>query len=154
MIKNYTSSVPAVQSIAWIERRLSHHKASQILKEYDSEARVATIAFIVAINGTKFPFKLPARVYECEKILMAHIRRPRANTVKRVKEQAERTAWKIVADWVDVQLAMIELSQIDFMEVFLSYLYDPSKKQTYFEMIKERGFQKLLPGVILEKDRG
>jgi len=153
MLKNYSSSVPAVQSIAWIERRLAHHKASQILKEYDPECRVVSIAFIVLINGTKFPFKLPARVYECEKVLMARVRRPRGDTVKRVKEQAERTAWKILADWVDVQMAMIELSQVDFMEVFLSYLYDPAKKQTYFEMLKEKGFQKLLPGVILEKEK-
>jgi len=153
MLKNYTSSVPAARSIAWIERKLADHKASQILKDYDPEARVASIAFIVPINGTKFPFKLPARVYECEKVLMGHIRRPRQDTVKRVKKQAERTAWKIVADWIDAQLALIELSQVEFMEVFLPYLYDPAKKQTLFEMVRKNGFQKLLPGLILEKEK-
>ena len=48
-------------------------------------------------------------------------------------------------DWVDVQMTLIELSQAEFMQVFMPYLYDHSKRQTYFEKIREKGFQKLLP---------
>ena len=54
-------------------------------------------------------------------------------------------SWKILQDWVEAQMAMIELAQIEVMEVFLPYLYDGQKKQTFFEQIKSKGFQKLLP---------
>jgi hypothetical protein len=73
-------------------------------------------------------------------------RRARPETRKKLPEQAERTAWKIVADWVDAQMAMIELAQIEFMEVFLPYLYDASSEQTYFEKLRDKSFVGLLPG--------
>jgi hypothetical protein len=31
------------------------------------------------------------------------------------------------------------------MEVFMPYLYNPVEKITYFEIVKDKGFQKLLP---------
>jgi len=68
----------------------------------------------------------------------------------RIKEQAERTAWKIVADWVDAQMAMIELSQVELMEVFLPYLFNRQTRQTYFESIKARGFQNLLSAGVVQ----
>ena len=93
-------------------------------------------------------FKLPAQVNACEETLKASVRRPRSDTYKRIAKQAERTAWKIVADWVDAQMAMIELSQVEFMQVFMPYLYCHTKNQTYFEMMKAKGFQKMLPGAV------
>ena len=72
---------------------------------------------------------------------------PRAQpqTRKKIPAQAERTAWKIVLDWVEVQLSMIELAQVEFMEVFLPYLYNGVTQQTYFETLKKQGIAKLLP---------
>ena len=149
-LKNYTSGVAASNSIAYIERKLSQSGAKQILKMYDPEARVEGIAFIIPIDGVPMSFKLPAQVNACEKVLIAEVRRPRPDTFKRIKKQAERTAWKIVADWVDAQMAMIELSQVEFMQVFMPYLYSHSKQQTYFQMMKDKGFQKMLPGAVAE----
>lgn len=68
-LKNYTSTVSAAKSIAFIEAKLAQHGARQILKLYDPVARVSGICFIVPINGVDMPFKLPARVDRCEKIL-------------------------------------------------------------------------------------
>ena len=64
--------------------------------------------------------------------------------MSRLMEQAERTAWKFLADWVDIQLGLVELGQGEFLEVFLPYVYDPAKQQTFFERIKESGY-KMLP---------
>jgi hypothetical protein len=38
----------------------------------------------------------------------------------------------------------VELGQGEFLEVFLPYVYDPAKEQTFFERIKENGY-KMLP---------
>lgn len=147
-LKNYTSSVSASRSISRIETKLASHGARQIVKFYDDDNRVSSVAFIMKFDGIEMPYKLPARVAECEKVLKAGIRRPRPDTFKRISDQAERTAWKIVSDWVDAQMAMIELSQVEFMEVFLPYLYSYNKEQTLFESIKERGYKALLPGFV------
>lgn len=145
-LKNYTSSVSASRSMSYIEAKLAGQGAKQIVKFYDDDSRVSSIAFAIVIDGVEMPFKLPARVDECERVLKSQVRKPRSDTFKRISEQAERTAWKIVSDWVDVQMAMIELSQVEFMEVFLPYLYNYDKNQTFFETIKERGYKALLTG--------
>lgn len=150
-LENYTSTVSASRSISHIESKLASQGANQIVKFYDAIGCVCAIAFMMKVDGTEMPYKLPARVSECEKILKEQVRHPRKDTFKRIKEQAERTAWKIVSDWVDAQMAMIRLSQVEFMEVFLPYLYDHSKQQTYFEAIKARGYKALLPGFTVEK---
>lgn len=96
-LKNYTSDTPSSRSISWIEDKLARHGARQILKEYTEGGRVASISFIMYVNEIELPFHLPARIAACEKILRGEVRRPRSNTFKRITEQAERTAWKILA---------------------------------------------------------
>jgi len=145
-LKNYTSKIPALRTISLIEAKLAAHGASQILKEYDPDGKVEGLAFIKKIDGVEMPFKLPAKISECEKILRSMVSKPRKDTLKRISQQAERTAWKLIFDWVDVQMAMTELKQAEFMQIFMPYLYDHSKRQTYFEKMKTRGFQKLLTG--------
>jgi len=93
------------------------------------------------------PFKLPAQIANCERVLMANLsRRAKPETKKQVPKQAERTAWKIMSDWVEAQMAMIELAQVEVMEVFMPYLYDSATKQTFFQMAKKNDFQRLLTG--------
>ncbi|GAF74960.1 unnamed protein product [marine sediment metagenome] len=146
MLKNYTSKVPANTSLAYIERKLVQHGATRILKTYDSERkRVTAMCFAMEIDGVDVHFRLPARVANCEQVLRANLTsRSRPETIKKMPAQAERTAWKIVLDWVEAQMAMIELAQIEVMEVFMPYVFDG--KQTYYELIKEKGYKALLPG--------
>ena len=149
-LMNYTSQVPVNRSISYIEDKLARHGASQILKMYTIDGQVEGIAFIISLDGVDMPFKVPAKIVECEKILRESVKRPRKDTLKRIKQQAEKTAWKIVSDWVDVQMAMIDLAQVEFMQAFFPYLYSHSKQQTYFEIMKAKGLQKLLPELARE----
>ncbi len=145
-LKNYTSSMPAIRSISYIETKLAQNGAREILKLYDEAGRVMGICFKIPLNGRDMFFKLPAKIAECEKVLLANLSpRTRSETKKKIPQQAERTAWKILLDWVEAQMAMIELSQVEVLEVFLSYAYDSVKKQTFFEQIKEQKYKALLP---------
>ena len=154
MLKNYTSQIPVLRSVQGIEAKLIYHGANNILKEYGKDRQLSGICFDLSINGKTILFKLPARVQNCNNILYAQIRRPNSGTEKKVKEQAERTAWKILSDWVDIQMSMIELQQTEIMEVFLPYVYDPSSKTTFFEQLKEKKFKGLLGTGNVEKERG
>ena len=144
MIKNYTSTVMVSRSVQHIEDRLVRFGAKSIMKEYDSQKFLDTIAFIVCIQGKEIPFKLPARVLNVEKVLKGQIRRsPTAAQLQKIKDQAERTAWKLVSDWVDIQLSLVELGQVELLEVLLPYIYDVADGKTFFEKIKESGFKML-----------
>jgi hypothetical protein len=142
MIKNYTSEVAAVKSINHIEKRLVENNARNIMKIYDA-GHLTGIAFIVRVNDSDMPFKIPARIDKVEKVLMDQYSRPRKDTARIVKDQAERTAWKILADWVDIQMSLVELDQAELAEVFMPYLYNHQKETTFFDSWKSNGFTML-----------
>jgi len=131
MIKNYTSTVPVSRSVQHIEDRLVKHGAQKIVKEYDQDKKLAAICFTLMLNGREIPFKIPARVANVEKMLRGSVRRPTSGTYERIAEQAERSAWKLVSDWVDIQISLVELQQVEFMEVFLPYVYSPADRLTF-----------------------
>jgi hypothetical protein len=58
-------------------------------------------------------------------------------------EQASRTAWKIVQDWIEVQMSMIQMKQADTLQVFLPYVYDG--KRTFYQVLQQNNFRGLLP---------
>lgn len=143
MLRNYTSSVPASRSVSHIEDMLVRHGATDIYKKYSQEKKLEAISFMLCIQGRRIPFKVPARTENVEKVLRGMVRKPKAETFKRIAEQAERTAWKLVSDWVDVQMSLIELKQVDIMEVFLPYVYDVAKDQTFYEKLLGTNFKAL-----------
>lgn len=143
MLKNYTSGVPVSRSVQHIEDCLIRHGAKNIMKMYDAEKKLESLCFIMPVDGKDIPFKLPASVDRVEKVLKAAVRRPTSQTNARIKEQAERTAWKLQSDWVDIQMSLIELNQVEIMQVFLAYVYFPIQKQTYFERLKNNNFKLL-----------
>lgn len=148
MLKNYTSSVPASRSINYIEMKLAKSGASQILKEFDNpnNGKVTSLSFSVALGGSILHFKLPIRLVECERILRSETtQRTRPETIKKIPAQAERTAWKILSDWIDAQMAMIELAQVDLAEVFMPYIICDQSGKTLYAVAKENGFKKMLP---------
>ena len=145
-LKNYTSTMPVSRSISYIEIKLAQNGAREILKLYNKSGQVTGICFNIPLNGRDMFYKLPAKIAECEKVLIANLSpRARPETKKKISQQAERTAWKILSDWVEAQMAMIELSQVEILQVFLAYVYDHQKQQTFFEQIKEKKYKALLP---------
>lgn len=145
-LKNYTSTVPANTSMGRIQNTLVQAGATDISMKYDPETKTCiaiTFRMIIAGQMPMF-FKLPAKVEPCFNVLYKEVKRPQPDTKKRIMEQAERTAWKIVSDWVEIQLSMILMEQAEPMQVFLPFVYDPAREQTFFEMIKEGGYKALL----------
>lgn len=143
-LKNYTSTVPAITSMGRIEKALVSAGATNISKTYQDQVCTA-IQFRMVITG-ELPmfFQLPAKVDPCFNVLWAEVKRPREDTKKLVREQAERTAWKIVADWVEIQISMIMLQQAEPLQVFLPYAYDPTTENTFYDRIKAGGYKGLL----------
>jgi hypothetical protein len=153
-IKNYTSSVPVERSVMLIEHQLSRAGAQTISKWYDENKDLSGISFqIVAAGQIPMIFRLPAKWKECEKLFIREIRRPTPESTKRAKEQAQRTAFKILYDWVMIQVSLIELQQAEVIEVFLPYAYDPGTDKTFFEKLQSTGFKQLqLAGSTKAKD--
>lgn len=146
-LMNYTSMVSAERSIMGIEKKLAEAGASKVSKAYE-DGRVTAIWFTIGVNDSEAPltFRLPARVGIVESVLRERIKKPRKDTLKKIKDQAERTAWKILLNWTEAQLTLIQLQQAEAVEVFLPYLYDPIKDRTLFQFVKDSGYKMLQSG--------
>ncbi len=145
-IKNYTSSVEASRSMSKIEELLVEIGASNINKQY-AEKICTGITFLLFDQQLQqtIPFHLKAQVEECFTILWQDVKRPRPDTHAQVQQQASRTAWKILCDWIEVQCTMILLGQAKPLQMFLPSMYDAKARETLFEKIST-GKVKLLQG--------
>lgn len=148
MIKNYTSN--SKQTFDKIQKILIDHNAKSINFEY-KDGKVSSLIFVLEINGQDFGFKLPARVDGVEAIFLKN-KKPKYNWEKPApltdaeKEQAYRTAWANIRDWIDSQMALIDAEQAKVEEVFLPYLVVDNKGQTLFEKYEDSGFKRLTGG--------
>lgn len=148
MIKNYTSSVPAARSVLHIEDKLAAHGAQSVVKQYGSERQLVAVSFFMDIENKLVPFRLPARVEQVEKVLRENIKRPRPGTLNKIKEQATRTAWKIISDWIDAQMALVELQQAEIVEIFMPYMWNERLGKSFYQIARAQNFN------LLERPRG
>lgn len=149
-LKNYTSSVPVERSIMMIEKLLMDAGALNISKSMNPDTReVEGVIFLINVNQKPILFKLPSKVEQCYKIMMKEVSARSAykkEVVANKRAQAQRTAWKLLYDWVSIQVSMIQIEQVELMEVFLPYAYDMQNDQTFFQKLKDTGFKQLTQG--------
>ncbi len=99
-IKNYTSTVPASLSVTKIEQALVELGAERIHKGYKNGV-LESISFSIKIGENIIPFMLPAQVEAIETIFSnQRRRRPTETQRKEDRQQAERTAWKLIYEWI------------------------------------------------------
>ena len=145
-IKNYTSTIEAARSMSKIEELLVEIGATNINKQYADKICIGItfLLFDVQLQQT-LPFHLKAQVQECFTVLWQDIKRPRPETRTAIHQQANRTAWKILSDWTEVQCTMILLGQAKPLQMFLPFMYDLKTNETLFDKVSS-GKVKLLQG--------
>ena len=126
---NYTTKVDVYTTIGAIQGCLVKHGARKIMQDYDGEGRPQALCFAI---DTKFGIrgiKLPANVDAVHKVLTNQ-------KVKCDREQAERVAWRILKDWVEAQMAILESEMVQMDEIFLPYMVAKDGLPTY-ELYRE-----------------
>lgn len=146
-LKNYTTETSADVSIARIERLLVDAGAAGIAKEYKA-GRVDALVFKFPLeHGRMVVIKLPANVAACQEFMWKQHCDTRSSRSRRTDKdflpQAERTAWRIMQDWVEVQVSLIKLRQIAPLQAFLAYAFDGRK--TVYERVQAGNLPALLP---------
>ena len=136
-ILNYTTTVESYKTVAEIEQILVKHKAKSIMKDYQDESIVA-LSFLIDIGYNQIPIKLPAKIEECYLVLCNEKKKGTKN-IKATKEQAERVAWRILKDWIEAQMALLDINMVKFEEGFMPYIVDSNGK-TLFEKLEEKQF--------------
>ena len=136
-ILNYTTTIESFKTVAEIEQILVKHNAKSIMKNYDGES-IISLSFLVDTGINQVPIKLPAKVDECLMVLQMEKKKGTKN-IKATKDQAERVAWRILKDWVEAQMALLDIHMVKLEEVFMPYIID-SHGNTLFEKFEEKQF--------------
>lgn len=129
MLANYTTTVAVSETIAEIESLLSKFGANEISKQYDAGNPVG-INFVVKLDGFPLQFRLPIDVKACRKVLNSYKMRPSLKS----PAHAERVSWRIMRDWIRVQLSMVEMKQAEMAQVFMPYAI--AGGQTAYQMFR------------------
>lgn len=134
---NYTTNVPAFRTISEMQHKLAKAGAHQIMHGYDSLGRVTEIAFRIHTKFGDISYLLPANIEAVEAVLKKQFPRKRPDLA-----QAERVGWRILKDWLEAQLALIETGMVTVEQVFLPYAQD-ARGKTLYEALLEKKFSGL-----------
>ena len=129
-ILNYTTSIASEKSIAEIQKCLVKHGAHKIVTDYKDGAPCA-VTFCLTLNENMIGFALPANYTGVLNAMRKDRKIPRS---KCTEEQAQKVAWRIIKDWVEAQMAIVEAQLADITEVFLPYAITKSGNTLYKEI--------------------
>lgn len=146
-LKNYTTTISEEQTIMEIEKILITFGAQAIFKVYDEEQNVKAVSFQVTKKfGDEqirhLAFKLPM---EEQKVLQLLKQQRSDGIITRSGhdniEQARRTGWRIIKDWIDSQVALLEIKMVKLEQIFLPYMWDMDKDETLYEKLEKNQFK-------------
>lgn len=157
-LKNYTTEVPTSTTIFRVQQFLMKAGVSQLAMDYGLDGSVSAITFSLQLEAKKRPVmvRLPANVDGAlEALWRQRCEGGRLNSDRDIctykngkwlkkeslREHASRVAWRLVQDWIEVQLSMVAMKQADFLQVFLPYAWDG--RQTFYDRLKGGGFKLL-----------
>ena len=142
---NYTSTVPVDRTIAQIQAELAKHGATRIMIDL-AEGRPCGLSFQITSPRGPRSFALPVDVTAVAKVL-DHQRS--TGTIQRAHAthaQAERTAWRTMHDWLEVQLALVEAHLMTLEQVMLAQLIVDRTGSTLYQRYLEHDLQALEVG--------
>ena len=135
---NYTTRVSEIKTISEIEKTLAVHSAKAILKEYDSDGNISAVAFQVDSPCGEVSVKLPADVEATFRVLE---KQQRAGKVPRhlvTMSHARAVSWRILKDWVEAQMAILEKEMVTLDQIFLAYVLTPSGNTLYETFVQQK----------------
>ena len=141
---NYTTKIPAEQTAAEIMSVLVKRGATDILTHYGPGGMATGLKWRMQTANGPMGFSLPINTDAVFEILTRD-QVMKTNPGARV-QQANRTAWRIIKEWILAQMALIETEMVTVEEVFLPYML--TGKQTLYQALSN-GDLKMLPGADL-----
>lgn len=132
-ILNYTTSIEAIKTAGEIQGILAMKGAHSIAIDYD-QGQPEALMFRLKARGHDIAFRLPCNW----RGVLEAMRRDKKCPLRLMNDQqARRVAWRIVKDWVEAQLAIIESGQAEVTEAFFQYALTDDGRTLFQRMIDE-----------------
>lgn len=142
---NYTTTIDATKSASECIARLAAHGADAIGITYAAKKPTGLTFRIETVHGQR-QFSLPVNVDGTYKALVNANRAGHIAPRYAERDQAERVAWRVLKDWLEAQLALIEAGVADMAEVMLPYLHVGDNGLTLYRAFVENERRALTAG--------
>ena len=139
---NYTTKVPAERTVGEVMNILAQKGALEIIIVYDAERQPCGLKWRMETRHGPLAYALPVNV-EAVFNIMTEQRVMITNPTGR-RDQARRTAWRILKDWIQAQMALLETNMVEMEEIFLPYIL--SGEQTLYQALQANHFRALPSG--------
>lgn len=110
--------------------------------DYFADGTLEAISFAMDINGRMAGFRLPALTENVVQIMYggktAYGREKKITPLQR--EQAYKTAWANIRDWIDAQMALVATRQVEVAQVFLPYMVMQGNQTLYEKVVTNPEF--------------
>jgi hypothetical protein len=132
-IKNYTTDIPAARTIAQIQEMLINGGAEGIYMEMKNR-KVDAVNFEIKMGELMLRYRLPCKWESIYKLLEKDTRAQKVMRGEKItfgEEHCRAVGWRIVRDWLDAQLALVEAEMADIKEVMLPYMLAQDGRTAY-----------------------
>lgn len=129
---NYTTSVAPTRTAMQMSVLLAKHGAAAVATTLVNGKPVG-LAFKIDTPYGSREFSMPVDTDAVFKVLG----RQQIERKYKTREHAERVAWRIAKDWLEVQLAIVESQMVSIDQVMLPYMFiEPGK--TLYQAYRDR----------------
>lgn len=130
---NYTTTINANRTISEMQAMLVRAGASSVTLHYDGFGHTTGLTFSVRTKYGPQQFTLGVDIAAVQTVLAKQrTRGSMADRMETVRDQAERTAWRVARSWLEAQMAMVEIGLASLDQVMLPYLHvDRAGTQLY-----------------------
>jgi len=136
---DYTSTVPVSRTVAQVQAILVEHGARAVMMEYDDRGRITALAFNVKMPNGDLQIRLPIDAAATLRVLQRQADNREIPVRYAREEHAYRVAWRIIKDWVEAQMSLLETEMVRMEQIFLPYVITPGG-QTVYQVMVEKHF--------------
>lgn len=141
-----TTEIDPTRTAGEIVSELVAAGASSVNTDYKNGV-IAGLRWIMRVGGVEVLFDMPVRI---EPVYKFFLERREGNKQwisqkdkDKLREKAERVAWRQLLRWVQAQNAMIDTGMVQPGEVYLAYMVNPGTNRTLFEHMLDTQFKAL-----------
>ena len=150
---NYTTTISADRTLGECQRLLGRAGAAAVAVHYGVDGRADGMSFMLRTPHGERAFQLPVDVSAMQRLLISQSKAGKIRYHGKggagyltSSEHAERVAWRVVKDWLEAQLALIEAQMATLDQVMLPYLRVDDQR-TLYQAYSEREALALEAGV-------
>jgi hypothetical protein len=118
---NYTTQISAEKTVAEIQGILARAGAMAIMTEFNPNGVLIGISFRIGTPFGPTAYSLPCDIAAVNRILDRQSRQGKVPRRVVTNEQAARVGWRIIKDWIEAQLALVQTQMVTLDQVFLPY---------------------------------